>query len=63
MQQFIAEYKKFPELVKVVMSQFGDDYQSAKSKMKERMVAAGLDPNILDSSDEESEAEDDPPPP
>lgn len=41
------------------MKQFGDNYPSAKDKKK--MLAAGLDPLILYSSNDESEAEDDPP--
>lgn len=59
-KQFIEEYRKSPELTEV-MKQFGDGYQSAKMTMKERMVAACLDPHVLDSFDDEVEDEKDPP--
>lgn len=42
------------------MKQFGDGYQSARARDKAKLLAADLDPSILDSFDEESEAEDDP---
>lgn len=60
-QQIISKYKKSPELTEDIVRQFGEGYQDAKVWMKERMQAASLDPNILDSSDEESEADDNPP--
>lgn len=60
-QQLIKEYKISPELIEDVMQQFGDGYQSAKEKDKAKMLAASLDPSILDSLDEEPEAKDNPP--
>lgn len=60
-QQIIAKYKASPELTEAVLGQFGEGYQNAKKRMKEMMLAAGLDPHILDFFDEESEAKDDHP--
>lgn len=60
-QNLITEYRKSPELTEEVMKQYGDKYSSARAKDKTKMLVAGLDPSLLDSSDEESEAEDDPP--
>lgn len=59
-QQYIAEYMISLKLKEAVMEQFSDGYQSVKEKDKAKMLAADLDPSILDSSEEESEAEDDP---
>lgn len=56
-QQIITEYKESPELTEVVVRQFSEGYQDAKARMRERMWVAGLDPKVLDSSDEENEAE------
>lgn len=59
--QVISEYKKSPKLTEDVVRQFSEGYQDAKVQMKERIRAAGLDPKILDSSDEEDEGEEQPP--
>lgn len=59
-QKIIDEYKTSPELTDVVLGQFDEGYQHAKAKIKAKMMAAVLDPQLLDSSDEESEAEEDP---
>lgn len=60
-QQFIKEYKSSLELAEEVIRQFSEGYQSARAKDKEKMLAAGLDPNILKSSDDEDDAEELPP--
>lgn len=56
-QQVISECKKSPEHTEDIVCQFGEGYQDAKARMRERMCAAGLDPKVLDSFDEENEAE------
>lgn len=43
------------------MKQYDDGYLSARENYKAKMLTAGLDPSILDSSDELSKIEDDPP--
>lgn len=58
--QFIVVYKASPELIEEVMKQFGDGYQSERTRDKAKMLAVDPDPSILDSSDEKSEAENDP---
>lgn len=60
-QWIITEYKASPELTEFVLGQFDEDYQNSKGRMKAKILAADLDPQLLDSSDEESEAEGDPP--
>lgn len=40
-----------------VIEQFGDGYQRARLKDKEKLIAAGLDPSILDSSNHEDDTE------
>lgn len=59
-QHLIAEYKVSPKLKEAIMKQFRDGYQSARARDKAKLLAAGLDPSILDFSDEESETEDGP---
>lgn len=59
-QRIIKEYKESPKLAEKIIMQFFEGYQSHKEKVKAKMLATDLDPSILDSSDEESEAEDDP---
>lgn len=54
--QMIKDYRKSPELASEIMKQFRDSHQSARENDKERMQAASLDPSILDSSDDETEA-------
>lgn len=62
-QQIVDEYKASSELTEVVLGQFEEGYQCAKTKMKARMIATGLDPQLLNSFDEESKAKGDPPSP
>lgn len=59
-QQIITEYKESLELTEVIVRQFGEGYQDAKAMMKEKMRTPGLDPKVLDSFDEEDEAEEPP---
>lgn len=59
-QKLIIEYRRSPELTEEVLKQYGDKYSSVRAKDKAKMLAAGLDPSILDSSDDESDTKDNP---
>lgn len=61
-QKIINEYKTSPELTEAILGQFDEGYQGAKAKIKAKILAAGLEPQLLDSSNEESETEENPHP-
>lgn len=56
-QKIINEYKTSSELTEAILSQFNEGYQCAKTKMKAKIMAVSLYPQLFDSSDEKSEAE------
>lgn len=60
-QQIIEEYKESPELTEKIMVKFSKSYQSHKERIRAKMLAAGLDLKILDSSIEEFEIKEVPP--
>lgn len=46
-QKIIDEYRASSELTEVVLGQFDEGYQHAKAKNKEKIKAAGIDPELL----------------
>lgn len=52
-QRIIEEYQESPELTYKIIFQFIEGCQSHKDKIR-KMLADGLDTNILDSSDDEA---------
>ena len=56
-QAAIKEYEESPELTDKIMTQFAEGVEAYREKARAKLVDAGLDASVLDSSDEESEAE------
>lgn len=54
--QIQEDYRKSATLNEEVALIFSEGYEVCRSKGKEKLVAANLDPKILDSSDGEDEA-------
>ena len=57
-QAAIKEYEESPDLTDKIMTQFAEGVEAYREKARTKLADAGLDVSILDSSDEESEAED-----
>lgn len=53
----IKEYEESPALTDKIMTRFAEGFEAYREKARAKLIDAGLDASILDSSDEEYEPE------